>query len=251
MAPKDRNNYFKLVTLMIDIACSVLWKYITENILGATSFGSFLDTKQEKHKLVHLFETNRCCQCTHEKKNRKRAISRNQLLKLYESDKTKQIRYHKCYKKPIIICICNYSAQKNVDIKDVDITLANYIIRKCGKHQPEIYKYMEQIKDLRDEIFHLSDIQEITDNIFSRLWTKLEGSIVGLAKSQASEYANKIEKDILQIKGLTFIPDYMLKYEKLCRDYWEHKCVEFEVRFSTCCYCSLIVQICEWYTNTG
>lgn len=89
---------------------------------------------------------------------------------------------------------------------------------------------MIKIKDVRNEIFHLSDTQEITDDKFNRKWIQLQGSILGIAELIDSAYAVEIERKILQAKNLALIPYYMLKYEVLCRDYWRHKCAEFEVR---------------------
>ncbi|CAG2225164.1 unnamed protein product [Mytilus edulis] len=43
-----------------------------------------------------------------------------------------------------------------------------------------------------------------------------------------SVYVDEIEKKILQTKEHIFISSYMLKYEKLCCDYWRNKCAEFE-----------------------
>ncbi|CAC5393328.1 unnamed protein product [Mytilus coruscus] len=230
MTSKDKTNYFKLVALTVNIAYNVIWKYISERILDSLSFESFLNLKKEKHKLVHVYETKDCCECLSEKINGQRLISRKQLLLLYNSDETQQIKSHIKYigGKMSQTCICNYSAIEKINVKIVDITLANHIIQQCGKHELGVTNWIEQIKDVRNEIFHLSDIQKLTDERFSRKWTKLEGSILGIAQLIDTHYAEQIKRNILQTKTLSFIPDYMLKYEILCRDYWKHKCAEFE-----------------------
>lgn len=246
MAPTDRTNYFKLVAFIVNIAFHVIWKYISNNILGSCSFESFLNSKKEKHKLVHVYETNECCECVSEKIKGERLISRKQFSLLYKSDDTKQIKSHKKYAggKVSQICTCNYSAVQNIDVKIVDITLANYIIQKCGKPDLGVNNWIEQIKDVRNEIFHLSDTQEITDEKFKRKWTKLEGSVLGIATLIDITYATEIEKKILQTKKLVFIPEYVLKYEILCRDYWRHKCAEFEVSMKQClANCYLVVKL--------
>ncbi|CAC5362586.1 unnamed protein product [Mytilus coruscus] len=223
MTEQYRNNYFKLVAVIVDVAFLVIWKYIREKILGLDSFETFLN--KEKHKLVHIYETSQCCECRIVNITGERLISRKQLLTLYKSDERNQIQDHRKYTQ---ICICKYSAKKNIDVGVVDITLANYIIQKCGKHELGIDNWIEQIKDVRNEIFHLSDTQEMTDKKFSRKWTKLEGSIMGIAKVISSSFAVETEKHIMQTKKLTIIGDYMLKYEIICRDYWRNKCAEFE-----------------------
>ncbi|CAG2257348.1 TN [Mytilus edulis] len=228
MTQQHRNNYFKLVALIVDVAYLVISKYIKEKILGPDSFETFLN--KEKHKLVHIYETSQCCECRIPSIKKEKLISRKQLLILYKSDEGNQIRDHKKYAKNKLtqICICEYSAKAHIDVRVVDITLANYIIQKCGKHALGIDNWIEQIKDVRNEIFHLSDIQEMTDQIFGIKWTKLEGSIMGIAKEISSDYADEAEKHIMQTQKLTIIGDYMLKYEIICRDYWRNKCAEFE-----------------------
>ncbi|CAG2244025.1 unnamed protein product [Mytilus edulis] len=201
---------------------------LREKMLGTDSFNIFLN--KEKHKLVHIYETSQCCECTIEKISGEKLITKKQLLMLFKSDDMNLIREHRKYagNKLIQICICKYSAKANIDVRVVDITLANYIIQKCGKHELGIDNWIEQIKDVRNEIFHLSDTKEMTDHIFSNKWTKLEGSIMGIAQVISSECAIEKEKTILQTKKLTIVSDYMLKYEIICRDYWRNKCAEFE-----------------------
>ncbi|CAG2252825.1 unnamed protein product [Mytilus edulis] len=169
-------------------------------------------------------------QVQHTKINRERLISKEQLHILYHSDERNLIRDHKKYagNKLTQICICKYSAKAHIDVRVVDITLANYIIQKCGKHELGIDNWMKQIKDVRNEIFHLSDFQEIKDVKFSRKWTTLEGSLLGIANVIGTECVVETKKNIMQAKQLTLIGDYMLKYEIICRDYWKNKCTEFE-----------------------
>ncbi|XP_063410841.1 uncharacterized protein LOC134693838 [Mytilus trossulus] len=87
---------------------------------------------------------------------------------------------------------------------------------------------MTQIKDLRNEIFHLSDIKELTDNEYNAKWDTLKGSILGIVSLIDKDYEEEITKKIIYTKQLTVIPAYMLNYEILCRDYWRNKCAEFE-----------------------
>lgn len=240
MAPPERTNYFKLVALLVDIACHVLYRYIRENILGTSiSFELFLNQKQEKHKLVHMYETTKCCECTctREKTKGETLISRKQLLLLYKSDETQHIKKHRKYdcKKVTQICICKYTAVENIDVKILDITLAYYIINKCGKQELGVDNWTFQIREERNKIFHISDAQKMTDDKFKRKWEKLNGSIMGIANLINSTFAEETEKQILQTKKLTVIPSYMYKYEILCRDYWRNKCAEFEVRFYKSC----------------
>ncbi|VDI05289.1 Hypothetical predicted protein, partial [Mytilus galloprovincialis] len=227
----EKDNYFKLVAVIVDVALFVIWEYIKEKILGPDSFETFLN--KEKHKLVHIYETSCCCECMTEKIVGQRLIIKKQLLILYNEGKGK----HEHLPKTSVrgrssqICICKYSAKSHIDFKVVDITLANHIIQKCGKHELGIDNWMAQIVYMRNEIFHLSDIQECTDDKFRRKWEILEGSIMGIAKEIGKTCAIEAGEKIMQTKKLVLIDDYilmMLKYEIFCRDYWRKKCAEFE-----------------------
>lgn len=229
IAPHDRNSYFKLVALIVDIAYTVIQKFLKVKVLLSDSFETFLN--KEKHKLVHMYETAHCCECNSGKIVGKRMISRKQLLMFYTLDDSKRTHNHikRVRGKLSQTCICQYSA-KPVNVQLVDITIANYIIQKCTKNKEGIEDFIEQIKDIRNDVFHLSDIQKITNEDFSSKWTTLEYSILKIAEIVDTPYAEEIEKRIKQIEKLTFIPDYLLKYEILCRDYWEQKYAEFEVK---------------------
>ncbi|CAG2244525.1 unnamed protein product [Mytilus edulis] len=163
MSQQQRNNYLKLVAVIVDVAMLVIWKYIKEKILGPDSFETFLN--KEKHKLVHIYETSQCCQCMKEHISRERLISRKHLLLLYKLEKGNQSHDHRKYYRGTLtqICICEYSAKENIDIRVLDITLANFVIQICGKHEQGIHVWIEKIKVVRNKIFRLSDIQEITD----------------------------------------------------------------------------------------
>ena len=189
MTEQYRNNYFKLVAVSVDIAFIVIRKYVREMILGPDNFVTFLNN--EKHTLVHIHQTSLCCECMTNKIHGEILISNKQLFILYKSDERKQIRDHKKYtgNKLTQICICKYSAKEYVDVRVLDITLANYIIQKCGKHELGLDNWIEQIKEVRNEIFYLSDIQEMTDQVFSRRWSKLERSIMGIANVIGSAFA--------------------------------------------------------------
>ncbi|XP_052083316.1 uncharacterized protein LOC127720644 [Mytilus californianus] len=231
MEPRERTNYFKLVALLFDIACHVLYTYIREIILDSSPcFELFLNLKKEKHKLIHLYETAKCCECISEPIKGETLISRKQLLLLYKSDETKKNRNHRKFagNKVAQICICKYTAIENIDVKILDITLAYYIINKCGKQELGVDNWTSQIREERNKIFHISDTQKMTDDIFKRKWEKINGSIMGIANLINRTFAEETEKQILQTKKLTVIPAYMDKYEKMCRDYWKNKCAEFE-----------------------
>lgn len=239
MGSQEKNNYFKLVALIVDISYHVIWKYFSEKIVGENTFTFFLNRKEIKHSLVHAYETSKCCECFVEQVNRERLISKKQLLLLYTSDETKLIRGHQQSQsqKQNQICICNYFAIDSIDVNVIDITLANCIIKIFGIQEKGLDNWMKQIKDVRNEIFHLSDTRNITDEKFNRKWAKLEGSILGIAKLIDSTYAEETLKRIRETKTLIIIPDCMLKYEILCREYWRQKCTEFEVRIDISRYC--------------
>lgn len=222
-------NYFKLVALIADTACFVIWKFIEEKILAPNSFETFLN--REKHRLIHIYETSECCECQTGKINRERLISKMQLLLLYKSDETKRNRKHSTYLEGRLIqtCICNYSAIRNVDVKVVDISLAYCLIEKFGKPEFGVDHCIEHIQNVKNELVHRSDEQKITNEQFDRQWSKLEVAILEIANAIGSSYEWETRQRILRTKNHIIKNNYMLKYEMVCRDYWREKCAEFEV----------------------
>lgn len=234
MPPQNKDSHFKLVSLS-GIAFRVIQTYIEERILRPDSFETFLN--KEKHTLVHMYDTSPCCNCKSETIIRDGLLTRKQLLLLYKSDETKQIHDSKKLvgRKLSSICICKYSAKVDIEVKDLDLSLATLIIAKCRTCDPGIDIWIQKIKDMRNEIFHLSNIHEIADDKFIRKWNEIEGSIMEIANCINNVYHEETRKKILQTKKLTITYDYLLEYEILCRDLWKQKCVDFEVRI---CHCS-------------
>lgn len=190
-----RTNYFRLVALVTDIACHVIQTYIREKILGSSSFESFLNLKRVKHKLFHLYEARTCCECLSDFIKGEKIISVKQFLLLYKSDESKHIQSRSKYVRGI--CICKYIAIENIDIKSIGLPLAYYIILKCGKLQVGLDMWMRQIEEVRNELFHQSDIQELTDDKLSMKWEKVKGSSLEIAKLINSTFAVETSKKIV------------------------------------------------------
>lgn len=217
----------------MDVSHFVLWKYIEEKVLGSHSFESYLNNPQTKHKIFHIYKNILCCECNLTKMEGEKIISEKQFQMLYKCDEKKSIANHKKYIRVKVTqtCICCYSAVKNVSVRVLDITLAKVLIKRCGKQALGLEMWMGKITEIRNEIFHLSDIQEMADDKFNRRWQQLEGSIMGIANLLQNNLPKDIQVKIKNIKRLVVISDQVLKHERLCRDYWKYKCAELEVLF--------------------
>ncbi|XP_076086401.1 uncharacterized protein LOC143057057 [Mytilus galloprovincialis] len=106
--------------------------------------------------------------------------------------------------------------------------------------------WMKTITEFRNEIFHLSDIQEMTDHKFNFIWKGLEGSIMGIANLLPNNQPNGIQRKIEIVKLLEVFSDQEVKNERLCRDYWKCKCAEFE-REEMKAYTELCKSMSEMY----
>lgn len=217
----------------MEVSYFVLWTYIEEKVLGSDNLESYLNTIKTKHSIYHTYSKIQCCKCETTKNVAEKLISKKQFQMLYECDENKSLSVHEKFVKGRLVqkCICCYSAVQNVNVRIFDITLANILIKTCGMHPPGLDMWMRTITEIRNEIFHLSDIQEMTDHKFNLIWQKLEGSIMGIANLLQKNQPNDIQREIEIVKRLEVFSDQELKYERLCRDYWNCKCAEFEVLF--------------------
>lgn len=232
--PSSQRNYHRLVSLIVDVSQFVLWKYIEDQELGSGNFESYLNTVGTKHTIFHLYKNILCCKCKMKKIVKEKIISEKQFTMLYRRDVEQSVREHKKYsgEKLFQTCICCYSAVQNVNLRVLDITLAKILINKCGKPAPlGLDVWLSTITEIRNEIFHLSDRQEMTDDKFHRNWQKLEGSIIGIANLVQNDLPKDIRGKIENVKQLVVFSDQELKNERLCRDYWMYKCSTFEVLF--------------------
>lgn len=225
------DNYYRLVAFIIDIAVNVLHNYLTVCILKGSSLQDYL--LKNIHTFVHLQYglDKTCCKLPYmgnkkKKEYQKRYLNFEEFNKLFTED-------------PKIPCIlrsdkhhcCLSFAPENIDVNSLDISLMCSIMNTCvdWTNIEHDKAQIDDIKKVRNTIFHSSDSKSIDQNEFESQWNKLSYQVKYLAKTISSDEEKHVEKQISEIKKMVRISIDDLKIKQLCLDYWKDKCSEFEV----------------------
>lgn len=192
----------------------------------------YLETN--KHILYHIYETLRCCQCgSFPLKLSRPNLTKTQFLVLYRRESTRHnsshIRTQNGHTKQV--CLCSWIARPTVTTDVLDISLVHIILKNCTNFQLGADTWMKKITEIRNEIFHKSDIKALTKKEFVDFWQSLSGSITGLANLISHDYNMEMQYRIDMLKGRVMVSRDKWKLEHLCLDYWKQKSAELEVNF--------------------
>ncbi|XP_071141762.1 cell adhesion molecule DSCAML1-like [Mytilus edulis] len=208
---------------------TVIHKYVKVCILKDLTFEDY--RLKNDHKLVHqYFGLNiKCCseKFVPPKKNGPKKIKMNEFDILFKEDQTKS--KHKNEKKNWKCC-CVY-VPNPIELSSMDITLTHSIIDICEEglenHKYEISR-MKQIKDKRNEIFHMSDSKSVDQKKFEEMWNNLSDSVQLIANKISKEEGENVQQQISVQKTLVRVSEDDMKQLQLYRYYWRDKCLECE-----------------------
>lgn len=222
-----------MVLLIVDIAGLVIKDYIDKEILKDKPFKSFLNESITKHSLFHCYKgIVRCCECPPgvKKPNNSNNLTHKQLQNLYDKNDNNKNTSHTIFKKKDKQeCICSYTAKQKITIRDLDITLLNCVINAATTSMVD--QRVNQITNIRNEIFHFSDSQQVDSDYLIARWPLVAGSIMGISNKIGVTYAKNIRLKIEKIFRYQLKVNATVAYERLCTEYWETKCTEFEVNY--------------------
>lgn len=174
----------------------------------------------------------KCCGCEGFPDNSNRPnLTKTQFSVLYKIDSTKHNQSHKKFQngKTAQVCMCSWTPRSDINTSVLDISLAHIVIKSCGKFELGADTWIETITDIRNEIFHKSDIKALSRNVFENSWEKLVSSVGGLTKLISEEYSSEVQYRIDKLKDRVIVSRVTLKLEHLYWDYWKQKCAELEV----------------------
>ncbi|VDI75318.1 Hypothetical predicted protein [Mytilus galloprovincialis] len=108
-----------------------------------------------------------------------------------------------------IYCFNKISVRGDASLENLDLTLINCLlictctpeIVKDTVERSSILDWTKNIKDSRNEIFHLANSKCLPTDEFERKWTKIEGAICGLAKLVGSQYSDRIKEELKTLKA--------------------------------------------------
>ncbi|VDI32980.1 Hypothetical predicted protein [Mytilus galloprovincialis] len=235
------DNFHRLVTL-VHIAGDVTRKYFDICILKANTFRKYLETNI--HNIVHLHEPHPCCKCSFKcckctktcscKCKCKCLLTQDQISTLFVYDKQFFNRRHTRGKgESNQRCVCPYRVKSSVSLSVVDITLLSVIIANVDgvNKYLGVDKKFEDIRKVRNYVFHQSDSQSIKQDAFEIKWKKLIDSTELVFQHIGDvQYKENINKKINEIRGSIRISSDSFVQQQIFQEFWRDKCAELEQR---------------------
>lgn len=222
------------------IAGDVTKKYFDSCILKADSFENYL--KKNVDKILHLHEPHPCCRCSFKcckcakacscKCQCKFMLTQDQISILFEHKNMFNPKHtrHKDGSKQR--CTCSYKVKSSVSLSDVDISLLSILMTNV--HGVNITlgvdKKCEDIRKVRNYVFHQSDSQSIVNQEFENKWKILkESSEFFLPYINDEHYNENFYKNINEIRGSMMIASDSFVQQQIFQEFCRDKCAELQV----------------------
>lgn len=200
---QERKSYLQLWRFTTGPAIDVMKHYFVVKVLNTSSFESFLNDINNKHKLFHqCFPTTPCCYCATvplAAPNKKGCINHSQFEKLYNSGSPQPsheiMKGHEVYQ----ICLCKYSAKSSLTVNDLDFLLFYYIVQHCCPYKLNSV-WRLSIKDVRNFLAH-SGTDCVNKQDFEDKWKTLSTATLGFATELGKVCEKMFQTEILRIKN--------------------------------------------------
>ncbi|VDI80368.1 protein-methionine sulfoxide oxidase MICAL [Mytilus galloprovincialis] len=236
------DNFHRLVIFVVQIAGDVIKKYFELNILKAASFEKYLE--KNIHSILHLYESHLCCKCSSKccsctqacscKCKCKCILTRDQISLLFDHDMKLLDRGHtKGKDNSKQRCTCPYTVKSSASLSAVDFTLLSVIMLNVhgGYIHIGVDKKCEDIRKVRNYVFHQSDSKSIEQQEFIRKWNILKESTEYFLQFITDEqYTEKINKQINEIRESVRVSTDSFVQRQIFLEFWRDKFAELEER---------------------
>lgn len=206
---QDEENLCKLVLLIVNIAMNVIRKVISCKLLNSEE-NFILYLQNNMHVLFHAWHNNKtCCQCPKDECNYSESMLTGDQFRLMFNTGRQINKEHKHGTNNKMYCFNKISVREDASLDNLDLTLVNcLLICTCTPAlvkdtiaRSSILDWCKNIKDSRNEIFHLANSKCLPTEEFRRKWTKIEGAVCGLARLVGSQYSDRIKKELTTLKA--------------------------------------------------
>lgn len=210
-------------------------------ILKTESFVKYLE--KNIHNILHLHEPHPCCKCESKcckctkvcscKCKCKCILTQDQISILFDySKKFFNGKHTRSKDRSNQRCTCPYSVKPSASMSNVDITLLSVLIANVDVVTIHlgVDKKCEDIKKVRNYVFHQSDSQSIVQQAFERKWKILkESTEYFLQFINDEQYKENINKKINEIRCSIRISSDSFVQQQIFQEFWRDKCAELEV----------------------
>ncbi|XP_063429046.1 uncharacterized protein LOC134711942 isoform X2 [Mytilus trossulus] len=206
---QDEENLCKLVLLIVNIAMNVIRKVISCKLLNSEE-NFIIYLQNNMHMLFHAWHNNKkCCECHKNKYNYSESMLTGDQFRLMFNIGIQMNKEHKHANNNKIYCLNKISVREDASLDNLDLTLVNcLLICTCTPElvrdtveRCSILDWTKNIKDSRNEIFHLANSKCLPTEEFKHKWTKIEGAVCGLAGLVSSQYSDGIKEEIKTLKA--------------------------------------------------
>lgn len=173
---EERVNFFRFLCLLTEVVAEVLRCRLKQSFLPSKvqTLQSFLKNDDVLHTLFHLFFQSQCCSnCVwpHSEKG----LYKRQWNVIYDADR-------KLCCKPNLkdsnkICLCCVTP-KDVDTKDLDLSLLSLILINCCKLGPNEVEAVKQLRQMKNDYASHNTNNCLTNTDFNRLWSQAKRYII-------------------------------------------------------------------------
>ncbi|XP_052090354.1 uncharacterized protein LOC127727012 [Mytilus californianus] len=206
---QDEENLCKLVLLIVNIAMNVIRQIISCKLLKSEENFIFY-LKSNMHMLFHAWHNSKkCCKCSNDENNNSESMLTGDQFRLMFNTGMQMNKEHTHVKNNKIYCFNKISVREDASLENLDLTLANCLLIctctpervKDNVERSSILDWTKNIKDSRNEIFHLANSKCLPTEEFKRKWTKIEGAVYGLARLVGSQYSDQIKEELKTLKA--------------------------------------------------
>lgn len=191
----------KLVELYENIAMDIVFNYFESKILGGESFTVFLE--RNLHKLYHLCDWKPCCISLCEARFKYSSLTKAQFCLLYE--KKDEERCGVVMKNGIKTqCLCIYRQNQSTSPLDLDIgIICTLFTEGCSMHMslPGHPSDLENIRNVRNTIYHLGNESSRLELDKEALWNKLTESTLNIASTTGDINRELVRRRIDKLKN--------------------------------------------------
>lgn len=180
-------QFLRLFMFSHKISLPVVRTYFVSSVLG-NNYNNDIITflEHHKHELFHLVGDYQCCQCTKLPSLQPRCstfrLRNDQFRKLYDVDNSISGHFTKGSGGRIFQqCLCCITAKKDTNPKTYDLSLLISLINNCVKLSDNNMLWLDIIRNLRNKLCHVHDINDFTNSELQTWWGNLECSVVNLA----------------------------------------------------------------------
>lgn len=189
-------NFVRQFLLLSEIGANVVRAFL-ESKYQHGDFETFLEIN--KILIFHLKDNYRrgCCTCVN--------FPHTTVIRKAQFDQLFVTNGQNCPKRAQN-CHCQFIANPNIQLVDIDLTLVGILLNNCFTLTPQQKDCAKDIRENRNEISHFAHKKDIDDRTFYAMWGTVTNAAIHLAMCISQDYSNNIRDKIRLLKERTISP---------------------------------------------